>query len=1383
MIRRVITVMLLVAATLAVRTALHRLDEVNSSREALSHEHAPSGLLDLQFARDERHAGQILEPWRNDDGLRSLALKTVDDDDRFIVAYVTAGIALVLLGTAIATPHWVYVVALITAFMIAGAFDWRENRALELALNSNGQLGEGTVSSIRDSAILKFSSLLVGFVGAFVILAAAMRRTVAAVRRMFLSLRRIVSGNPSRRAALGSISTQVRNKLTQAHKTAASTATPFEKLVDREAEQIFGAVANRPRDYPRVEVHHAADEPRVAFRAADVVGLSLSGGGIRSSTFNLGLLQGLHHQHLLPLFDYLSTVSGGGYIGAYWSDWISRNPPKTGDDLFPTPRGRADRIDSESERHLREFSRFLAPRWGFFEVETWTAIVAVLAGLIPALAIGLSIIGLAIVSWLTMLLPLSFDSRNNPVPITIAAVTVIVLLVFELLWFNVKTDSSASGHDTPLARWLRWGLCTVVAVGLVVTVHSLLPRVYEMYLREPVVYWPTSPVRSAVGLDSWWVLMGIEKPASVAILSPHVFDYSLAWLGTAVLLLMLRVIVPLGICPFSPAAIASFDRSVMRLLGLGVLWAAIAVIWHAIVNLDRVASAAIAAAASGGAFAALRNWIGVGLRKSDGEGFLTRLKPYVPQVLAYVTLILLAIVMGRVLIKAGDKNWMSWYAATGAMMFVAAVGLFIEPSRFGLHAFYRERLNRAFTGSHNAGRKNAKLDARANRATDAREGDDRKLCDLACRPLHLVCCAANDLSGDTVETLGRGARSAVLSRNGVAVGDYTAQAPEISLGSAITASAAAFNSNMGMVSKRVGPAVSFLMTALNLRLGLWVRHPKAAPESVRRWPGLLLYREMFGLTSASGSIDGDVPLSMRDVHLSDGGHFENLGLYELVRRHCRYILVSDCGADPSAAFNDVGNAMRRIREDFGIDISLDIEPLRADPVTRLCRQHVAVGTIHYSALDRGILLCVKPTLTGDEPPDVLQYSVENHEFPHQTTGDQFYDEAQFESYRRLGLHIAEEVFAFVPPSPSVEPAAGKRQLTADWVFAEAFHSWGPTPDGLAESVLAMTARFGELEVELQRQSRDRIFREVFPELSGAMLADTPPGEEACAEAPPAPLICADPQDLAAFMRVVQLMEDAWVACKLDAWWDHPLNLGWINLFARWATSPSFRYWWPVLCPMYSPGFRDFINERFPVRLPKPNVSEDSAPIDVPQAGVVSRLTRETGSGLSELWWNTRSTQPQNRKGRTLYQNLVTLPIAGQHATQLQIGLAAVLQIEDGDKAVGWTSDDFFVPPSYWGAGFGWYFLNGLMLNLKTQGYRDCYVVVKAPPHDAHHLIALDDHKTFILQYRKIGFRQLELRDEQTHRPNMAVVDALGLDEVHDMLFHVDLPEWAKLRGK
>ena len=91
------------------------------------------------------------------------------------------------------------------------------------------------------------------------------------------------------------------------------------------------------------------------------------------------------------------------------------------------------------------------------------------------------------------------------------------------------------------------------------------------------------------------------------------------------------------------------------------------------------------------------------------------------------------------------------------------------------------------------------------------------------------------------------------------------------------------------------------------------------------------------------------------VHLSDGGHFENLGLYELIRRHCSYIIVSDCGTDPDVAFDDFGNALRRIREDFLVDIDIDLDPLRPDK-DGLSKQHLVVGRIKYGQFDDGILL-------------------------------------------------------------------------------------------------------------------------------------------------------------------------------------------------------------------------------------------------------------------------------------------------------------------------------------------------------------------------------------------------------------------------------------------
>jgi hypothetical protein len=697
---------------------------------------------------------------------------------------------------------------------------------------------------------------------------------------------------------------------------------------------------------------------------------------------------------------------------------------------------------------------------------------------------------------------------------------------------------------------------------------------------------------------------------------------------------------------------------------------------------------------------------------------------------------------------------------------------FITPDEFGLHAFYRDRISRAYAGASNLEPGEHAAD---NRGSEPRDDDDLPFVKLRSRPLQLVCCAANDLSGDQVETLSRGARSAVLSKHGFSIGpyahDWDAYSPGNRLGSGITASAAAFNSNMGQISVRVGPAVSFLMTMLNLRLGLWVRHPLARRAGFRRWPGILYYREMFALTSSSGRMPADmIPKSvLRDIHLSDGGHFENLAFYELIRRHCRYIILSDCGADPEVAFDDLGNALRRVREDFGVDVELDVAPLRRGPDGN-SRQHVAVGTIRYPSGDAGILLYVKPTVTGDEPPDVQQYRTRNTAFPNESTTDQFYDEAQWESYRRLGLHAAQQIFAFVEQEDS------SMRDSADRVFAEASQRWGPTPEGLEERVLEMTKRFGQLDAELQQRRAYGMLSDLFPELESlpeeAKRADAVAAKADAAQvAGPTDAEAVLAAEISLLLRVTQLMEDVWLACELDRWWLHPLNLGWINLFARWATSPRFRFWWPLMGPMFSPGFRRFIQHRYPAR------KEGTDEVVLPQKGTVVPIAEPRDSGLAALWWEHRSVQALTWKrdlpagfSRIYYQNLLALPRDGGDV-QIQAGLAGVTLRA---KRAGWTSDDFFVPPSLWGAGIGWYFLEGLLAEVGKHA-AECYVVVKAPPPGQANQVARDDRRAFVEQYKKIGFREVQPDDERKKSLDMELCRALNYAEAEDTLLTRPLP--------
>ena len=155
------------------------------------------------------------------------------------------------------------------------------------------------------------------------------------------------------------------------------------------------------------------------------------------------------------------------------------------------------------------------------------------------------------------------------------------------------------------------------------------------------------------------------------------------------------------------------------------------------------------------------------------------------------------------------------------------------------------------------------------------------------------------------------------------------------------------------------------------------------------------------------------------VYLSDGGHFENLGLYEMVLRRCHFIVVSDAGQDPECSFADLGEAVRKIRVDFGIPIDFDqmnIYPRSQIDGAKERGHNCAIGRIRYSAVDGstapdGIIVYIKPACYGDEPRDIYEYFKRSQTFPHESTADQFFSESQFESYRMLGAYTMEKLCA------------------------------------------------------------------------------------------------------------------------------------------------------------------------------------------------------------------------------------------------------------------------------------------------------------------------------------------------------------------------------------
>jgi hypothetical protein len=121
-------------------------------------------------------------------------------------------------------------------------------------------------------------------------------------------------------------------------------------------------------------------------------------------------------------------------------------------------------------------------------------------------------------------------------------------------------------------------------------------------------------------------------------------------------------------------------------------------------------------------------------------------------------------------------------------------------------------------------------------------------------------------------------------------------------------------------------------------------------------------------------------------------------------------VVSDAGCDPQFTYEDLGNALRKIRIDMKIPINFENGSFQSlEKQSTRC----AIARIRYSMKDGagedGYLLYIKPMMRGNEPPDVASYQTDHKDFPHQSTANQFYDESQTESYRMLGLHTAHEI--------------------------------------------------------------------------------------------------------------------------------------------------------------------------------------------------------------------------------------------------------------------------------------------------------------------------------------------------------------------------------------
>lgn len=266
----------------------------------------------------------------------------------------------------------------------------------------------------------------------------------------------------------------------------------------------------------------------------------------------------------------------------------------------------------------------------------------------------------------------------------------------------------------------------------------------------------------------------------------------------------------------------------------------------------------------------------------------------------------------------------------------------------------------------------------------------------------------------------------------------SAQRPKsIPLGAAMAISGAAQSPNQG---SHTSPPVAALLTLANIRLGWWLGNPRDEATYKQDGPDN-------GLRPMLDELLAQATDEKAYVYLSDGGHFENLGLYELIRRRCKLIILCDADCDPSYKFDDLVNAIELCQVDFGATITLDTDPLQNTLKAGWCRTAFTVGTIEYSdidgAADTGTIIYLKSAVTRQNSIVVHSYDRYSKHFPHEPTTNQWFDETQFEAYRLLGLETANAALDAVSPRFPLQARNGSSNSNARPGNAPSTDSRGP----------------------------------------------------------------------------------------------------------------------------------------------------------------------------------------------------------------------------------------------------------------------------------------------------------------------------------------------------
>jgi hypothetical protein len=643
------------------------------------------------------------------------------------------------------------------------------------------------------------------------------------------------------------------------------------------------AISNRRRFYRLEKRSHTA-------------ALAMSGGGIRSATFSLGVLVALAQRDLLPQFDYLSTVSGGGYLGSFLSVFLQSSAAHVGLESRQIPFKR-DEGEAAALRHIRHHSKYLAVG------SMWERIKM-------------------------------FGAQLNGVAWNAVAVLWMVTIVVAVeLW--IRSVSSVG-----VATMLSWALW-LLAIGGVLSLLILrfagrLRRHADVAIAVPaavlvfVLVW-----KGLFLLQEWWV-----KPPTLTM-PAWLPSRKEMWVGLA------------GAVPVVAPALGTVFPGLLTRFG-GAL---------------------------------------VGLSVFSAPVFL----------------------LGVYLVLHEHKEWLMMPVTVAGIAVpswaaIAAVGFLLYMFVFDInatspHRHYRRKLAQAYL-----------IQPVENSNVTFNEDVPVKLSDLgkdanAVRaPYPLINCALNVPASSDIGMQGRLTDFFLFSPaycGSPLIGywptsEWEARDKRLDVGTAMAISGAAAAPQMGLGTIK---RFSFWLALLNVRLGYWARRPGVRSPAVGA-PGVLhLVKEMLGSMNEKGPW----------INLSDGGHIENLGVFELLRRRCKYIVAIDGEEDQKMTFHGLTTLQRLAAIDLGVSIEVDLDDLRLTDKGfsrshfRLCRIRYPKG--HRGSEDEfGYLLYVKLSLTGNEGEFLRRYRLDEPAFPHHSTADQFFSEAQFEAYRSLGEHIGNKLF-------------------------------------------------------------------------------------------------------------------------------------------------------------------------------------------------------------------------------------------------------------------------------------------------------------------------------------------------------------------------------------